>query len=242
MRKHLILNAVLVGFSMLGLTQAQTSGQAVIEKNDAAEVGAATVEQPLFDDDGGRVFIVRRAAGVLSNLRYHGGEVISQPRQYNIFLGIAWLDPSLRRRETIFSNLLSQPHIGLEQVSADGFGVKNIFLPSENQEQPFDFTNALTISDLQVQSALDEMFKMQAIQGPTANTIYMVFLPPGINAKLGSMIGGKHFTAYHNFFHSEQGEVHYVVVPFETEAKLAKQSAARALIEGAVNPKGNGWY
>ena len=67
-------------------------------------------------------------------------------------------------------------------------------------------------------------------------------LPPEISSTLGSMIGGKHFTAYHNFFHGEQGEVRHVVVPFEPQEKLAKQFAARALIETALNPTGNGWY
>lgn len=242
MQKHLLVNTVLVGFALAATAHAQASRPAVIEKNDAAEASSPSVEQSFFDDDGGRVFIVRRNAGAWGSLRYHGGEVISQPQQYNIFLGGAWSDSELRRREAAFSSLLSQTNKRAEQVTLDTYGVKNTFLPSENQEQPFDFSRDQSISDLRIQAALEAMLKTGAIQAPGPNTIYVVFLPPEISSTLGSMIGGKHFTAYHNFFHGEQGEVRYVVVPFEPQEKLTKQFAARALIETALNPTGNGWY
>jgi len=236
------VNAVLVGFALTATAHAQVSRPAVIEKNDAAEASPPSVEQPVFDDDGGRVFIVKRDPGARGSLHYHGGDVISQPQQYNIFLGGAWSDSELRRRKTAFSSLLSQTEKGAEQVTLDTYGVTNTFLPSQNQEQPFDFSRDQSISDLQIQAALEAMLKTGAIQGQTPNTIYVVFLPPGISSTLGSMIGGKHFSAYHNFFHGEQGEVRYVVVPFEPQEKLAKQVAARALIETVFNPTGNGWY
>src|SRR5713101_2171898 len=134
MTGRLTLTAVLAGLSLAGITQAQGTRQPVIDKNDAAEAASVTVEQPLFDDDGGRVFIVKRNAVALGPLRYHGGEVISEPQQYNIFLGSAWSDPSLRSRETGFLNLLSSTTKGNEQLSLDSYGVRNVFLPSVNQE------------------------------------------------------------------------------------------------------------
>jgi hypothetical protein len=242
MRKHLIFNAVLVGFFLAATAQAQPSRQLVIEKKDAAEASPAGTQQPFFDDDGGRVFIVRRNAGPLGSLRYHGGEVIAQPQQYNIFLGNAWSDTALRQREAAFSNLLLQANKGEEQVSYDSYGVRNVFWPSENQERPFAFSSDQTISDLGIQNALQEMLKAGDIQRTGPNTIYVVFLPPDISSRLGSMIGGKHFAAYHNFFHADQGKVHYVVVPFEPDVNLSKQVAARAVIDTALNPTGDGWY
>jgi hypothetical protein len=114
--------------------------------------------------------------------------------------------------------------------------VKNIYVPSESQEQPLDFSAGATVSDLQIRTALEEMFKAGTVRGPDADTTSVVFLPPGVNSKLGEMIGGKHFAAYHNFFHAEQGEARYVVVPFEPQVKLAGQTAARALVEAALHP------
>lgn len=225
---------------LAGAAGAQEPSRAVVGQG-GAEAGAA-VEQPLFDDDGGRVFVVRRDAGALAGLRYHGGEVIAEPRQYNIFLGGAWKEPGLRRREAGFSNLLSRAGAGAGQLSLDGYGVKNIYLPSESQEQPFDFSADRIISDLQIRAALEGMFRTGAIRGPDADTVYVVFLPPGVGSKLGEMLGGKHYAAYHNFFHAEQGEVRYAVVVFEPQSKVAVQPAARALIEAALNPTGGGWY
>jgi hypothetical protein len=99
-----------------------------------------------------------------------------------------------------------------------------------------------TVSDLQIRATLEEMFRTGAVRGPDADTVYVVFLPPGVGSKLGEMIGGKHYAAYHNFFHAEQGEVRYVVVPFEPQSKVAGRVAARALVEAALNPTGGGWY
>lgn len=223
---------------LAGVVAAQEPSRAVVGQGEA-EAGAA-VERPLFDDDGGRVFVVGRNAGALAGLRYHGGEVIAEPRQYNIFLGGAWSEPGLRRREAAFSNLLSQA--GADQLPLDGYGVRNVYAPSESREQPFDFPAGGTISDLQIRAALEKMFRSGAIHGPDADTVYVVFLPPGVGSKLGEMLGGKHYAAYHNFFHAELGEVRYAVVVFEPQSKVAVQTAARALVEAALNPTGGGWY
>lgn len=225
---------------LAGAVGAQEPSRAVAGQG-GAEAGAA-VEQPLFDDDGGRVFVVRRDGGALAGLRYHGGEVIAEPRQYNIFLGGAWSEPGLRRREATFSNLLSTAGAGADQLPLDGYGVRNVYAPSESREQAFDFPAGGTVSDLQVRAALEGMFRSGAIRGPDADTVYVVFLPPGVNSKLGEMLGGKHYAAYHNFFHAEQGEVRYAVVVFEPQSKQAGQAAARALLEAALNPTGGGWY
>jgi len=241
LRYHLLGTAVLT-VALVAVAQGQGSVGAVDKETDKNPAISDEAE-PVMDDDGGRVFIVRRNdANSIDGFRYHGGSVIAEPQQYNIFLGGVWLDPSLRRREAAFSGLLSQTEKGAEQATLERYGVKNTFLPSQNREQMFEFAKGETLPDLQVQRALDEMFKIGEIQGPTANAIYVIFLPPGITSTLGSMIGGKHFAAYHNFFHREQGEVHYVVVPFEPESKLAKEFVGRALIETAVNPSGDGWY
>ena len=225
---------------LAGVARAQEPSRAVVGQGEA-EAGAA-VEQPLFDDDGGRVFVVRRDAGAPTGLHYHGGEVIAEPRQYNIFLGGAWAEPGLRRREATLSNLLSREGAGVDQLPLDGYGVKNVYAPSESLEQAFDFPADRVISDLQIRAALEEMFRTGAIRGPDADTVYVVFLPPGVGSKLGEMLGGKHYAAYHNFFHAEQGEVRYAVVVFEPQSKLAGQAATRALVEAALNPIGDGWY
>src|SRR5215831_8782450 len=62
-------------------------------------------EQAVFDDDGGRVFIVRRQQRQLDNLSYHGGPIISEPRQYSIFMGGAWAGAAYAARKASLTDL-----------------------------------------------------------------------------------------------------------------------------------------
>jgi hypothetical protein len=242
MRRYRFLHALIIVLSMTAVARSQDEPRHAVGEQGAREGIAATrEEQAPFDDDGGRVFIVGRNAGARDGLRYHGGAVISAPRQCNIFLGSGWADRTLRGREKSFSDLL-QTSGGDAAQGLARYGVQNIFLPSQTIEQPFDFSTEQAISDLRIQSVLSEMFNAGTVQSPAPDAIYVVFLPPGVNSKLGSMIGGKHYAAYHNFFHAEQGEVHYVVVPFEPDVKTARSVAARAVGEAAMNPAGDGWY
>jgi hypothetical protein len=243
MRRYRFLHALIIVLTMTAVVRSQeVEPRHAVGDQGAREGTVATrEEQAPFDDDGGRVFIVKRDAGIQDGLRYHGGAVISAPRQYNIFLGSGWADRTLRGREKSFSNLLQTSGADAAQGLAR-YGVQNIFLPSQTIEQPFEFSPDWSVSDLRIQSVLAEMFSMGAVLSPSPDAIYVLFLPPGVNSKLGSMIGGKHYAAYHNFFHAEQGEVHYVVVPFEPDVKTARSVAARAVSEAAMNPAGDGWY
>jgi hypothetical protein len=86
------------------------------------------------------------------------------------------------------------------------------------------------------------MFENGTLGEPNPNVVYVLFLAPGIRSTLGSMIGGKHYAAYHNFFHLKGAEIHYAVVPFEADSATIQATAKRVLIEAAVNPAGSGWY
>src|SRR5215471_9255516 len=78
---------------------------------DSLDRGVAREEQAVFDDDGGRVFIVQRRLGQLDNLSYHGGPIISEPRQYSIFMGGAWAHAAYAARKTSLIDLMG----GLDQ-------------------------------------------------------------------------------------------------------------------------------
>ena len=72
------------------------------------------------------------------------------------------------------------------------------------------------------------------------NTIYVVFLPPGVQSTVGSAVGARDYLAYHSHFHSDYGEVHYVVVPFSADVQLEKRAAARSILETSLNQRGSG--
>src|SRR5262249_23110735 len=216
----------------------------------AAEVGAtespATIsnaatpikqEEIFRDDDGGRVFLVRRGDGPIDQLHNHGGEVIAKPELHNIFLGSAWKDSDKT------AAIQTLPASNDEQVRniLGRAGVGDLSLPSSWQDQPMDFGAENTISDMQVRAKLDAMFK-QSGASPRKDEIFVIYLPPGTLSKVGPLYGGKHYLAYHDHYFSESGRVNYVVVSFDSNAQRLQETIRRAEIEAVVNPIGNGWY
>jgi hypothetical protein len=98
------------------------------------------------------------------------------------------------------------------------------------------------VNDLTIQQKLSDLLKSKAIPTPTAGTVFVIFLAPGIQSTLGGLQGGVDYAAYHNFVNLEVGEIHYVVVPFHENADTHSAAATRAFAETALNPNGQGWF
>jgi hypothetical protein len=201
-----------------------------------SDAPASIKQEEIFrDDDGGRVFLVRRGDGPLDQSRNHGGEVIASPALHNIFLG-TWKDADKA------SATQTSPPTSDEQVRKflGQAGVGDLSLPSSWQDQPMDFPEN-KISDMQIRAQLDAMFKQSGIS-PKKDEIFVIYLPPGTLSKVGPLYGGKHYLGYHDHYFSEAGRVKYVVVPFDSNAQRLQETIRRAEIEAIVNPIGNGWY
>lgn len=208
----------------------------------ARRSGLKADEEKFFDDDGGRVFIVRRDRLALGSLKHYGGRVIAEPQTYQIFLGWEWSKQQFRSRRNSFDNLLAAPVDTNEVAQLNRLGVPGFSISSLSYEEPYDFGKESKISDLQAQAWLAEMLKQGTLPQPRENNIYIIFLPPDILSTLGQMIGGKHYLAYHNFFYADGGKVNYVVVPFEADAAQMQGTARRAVIETILNSDGSGWH
>lgn len=191
----------------------------------AASLWAGDRSVFLRDDDGGRAQVVKAGVGDNTNPAFHGGTVIQQPQQYSIFLGSGWADTGVREREAGLLNLGSRTASGGQSAIHEDFSAE----PAR-------------IGDLQVQHMLAEMIASRAIRQPARNTIYVVFLAPGVSATLDSKASGGEFVAYHNFFHLRGSVVRYVVVPFEPDGARHRAYAQRAFTQAANNPLGDGWY
>ena len=204
-------------------------------------------DSAVFDDDGGRVFIITRGqTRDISSLRFHGGEIISQPRQVSIFLGADWSDPQTRSREARLSGVLAGLDNSTEGAELGKRGVTRIEPSQIQYEQPWQFEQESggdqAVSDLQIQRVLSSLVDDRRIVSPDSDTIYTVFLSPELKSTLGALLGRKHYLAYHNFFHIEGAQIRYVVVPFEPNKKVSRSVVTQALIQAILNPTGNGWY
>jgi hypothetical protein len=234
------LSAAAATVATLDLATAPAPAPEVGATESSATISTAATsikqEEIFRDDDGGRVFLVRRGDGPLDQSHNHGGEIVARPELRNIFLG-TWQDNDKA------AIMQTSPATSDEQVR--GFlgrtGVGELSLPSSWQDQPKDFGGENNISDMQVRAGLDAMFK-QSGASPKKDDIFVIYLPPGTLSKVGPLYGGKHYLAYHDHYFSEAGRVNYVVVPFDSNAQRLQETIRRAEIEAIVNPVGNGWY
>ncbi len=204
----------------------------------------ASIDRPpepnfAFDDDGGKAQIVPADLSVAGPKTFHGGPVLASAQQVSIFLGAGWGDSQVRGRETSLLDVtasVGNPHVAeMKQHS-----IKT--LRAAPQIEDFTDLSQSKVNDLIIQQKLSDMLKNKAIPAPTAGTVYVIFLAPGIHSSLGGLQGGVDYAAYHNFVNLEAGEIHYVVVPFHENAATHNAAATRAFAETALNPNGQGWF
>jgi hypothetical protein len=120
-------------------------------------------------------------------------------------------------------------------------GVRNLYLPSSQQDEPIDFGTENKVSDMQIRANLGAMFKQEST-APREDDIFVIYLPSGTLSTVGSLYGGKHYLAYHDFYYTEGGRVNYVVIPFDSDAQRRQETIRCAVIEATPNPAGDGWY
>ncbi|MGZ4859430.1 MAG: hypothetical protein ACXV8M_07740, partial [Candidatus Angelobacter sp.] len=204
----------------------------------------ATVDRPaepnfVFDDDGGKAQIVPADFSIAGPKTFHGGPVLASAQQVSIFLGAGWSDAQFRSRESSLLDVTAA--VGSAHVAEmQKHNIKT--LRAAPQVEDFTDLSQSKVNDLTIQQKLSDLLKSKAVPAPTAGTVYMIFLAPGIQSTLGGHQGGVDYAAYHNFVNLEAGEIHYVVVPFHANADNHSAAATRAFAEAALNPNGQGWF
>jgi hypothetical protein len=204
----------------------------------------ASVDRPAepnfaFDDDGGKAQIVPVDFSVAGAKTFHGGPVLASAQQVSIFLGAGWGDSQIRSREASLVDVIASA--GNTQVAElKQHSIKT--LRAAPKLEDFSDLSQSKVNDLTIQQKLSDLLKSKAIPTPTADTVFVIFLAPGIQSSLGGLQGGLDYAAYHNFVNLEAGEIHYVVVPFLANADNHSAAATRAFAETALNPNGRGWF
>jgi hypothetical protein len=212
----------------------------------AANSQSATASSPdrpaesnmVFDDDGGKTQIVPADLSAAAEKKFHGGEVMTSVQQVSVFLGSAWGDRQVRTRETALLDLGATHAAHLAELKTRSVKLASA---APGVEDFVDLTKA-RVNDLTIQRKLADMLAAKVIPQPTPNTVYVIYLAPGINSTLGAHKGGADYAAYHNYVHLDAGEVRYVVVPFHQDTDHHGAAAARAFADTALNPNGMGWY
>jgi hypothetical protein len=184
------------------------------------------------DDDGGLTEIVPADPAAQGSRAAGAVPVMKSVQQVSIFLGAAWDDPQVRPRQTRLLDLVGSSERALAELQNGRVEI----VPAAPRVEDFSDPSDSPVNDLTIQHTLVEMLANHAIPVPAANTIYVVFLAPGITSNLGTSTAGTDYAAYHNLLHAEVGEVRYVVVPYHEDADRHNTAASRAFTDTAFNP------
>ena len=204
------------------------------QAQQTAEPLSPAYDRAVANEDGGQAFIIERSSRRLSSYGRPRKGTIAVPEQYSIFVGGQWQTSALRERQVKLQSLLANLADDAELLALQEIGIKNRFGPTAKVERP-DLA-LRSFSDLDIQRLLTAIFDSNALPGPSANRIYVVFLDPEIESTLGPLTGGKHFVAYHNVFRTGGAHTRYVVIPFQSDPARASHDALRSLVAAAVKP------
>jgi hypothetical protein len=180
---------------------------------------------PAARDEDDSIVQVLPTPAALSRARLHAEAEICHPREFAVFLGHGWSDNSNSSLKKALAR--SKPRIS---GPICGAGVRTEYMEKTLSNEPFPSA----LSDLQTQARLVDALQRGALQAPTDQTIYVVFLAPEIRSTLGSSVGGQDYFAYENHFHAFNGEIHYVVVPFDTDSMREVSNASRAVLRAII--------
>jgi len=193
-----------------------------------------------------------RIAPPNAKLTYRNGPLLTAVHVYTVFWGTQWASapsaqPLITGVNQFFHDILTSSLIDqLGEYSVPGktighgklLGSKTI---SANAPRG-------SITDSQVAARLKQWIKTGTVPKSTANTLYFIYLDPGVVSILGGSKSCQNFCGYHN----HTGSVYYAVMPYPTctgcLGGLALLDAltgtsSHELCEAITDPvPGSGWY
>lgn len=187
-------------------------------------------------DDDEQIQIVPVNLAAAGPKKYHGGAVMKSVGLVPIFLGKQWAENEVRARQTALVDVLTSDSAVSSELQSRAIKP----LPPSPSVDDFSDLGAATVNDLTIQHKLVDLLQSKAIPAPGTDTVYVMYLAPGVNSSIGASKAGTDYLAYHNVVNLEEGEVRYVVVPYNQDAAIQRAAAARACSDAAMNPRGIG--
>ncbi len=186
-------------------------------------------------------------------LTYRGGPLLSAVEVFTVFWGPAWTSsPQAELAQSVnefFDYVLTSAL--LDQLAEYGVQGKAIGHGQRIGSATIT-TPALgsSISDAAIQHALQqEITSNQAFPAPGPNSLYFMYMPPGVSVVQGGSRSCQAFCGYHNDI---GGIVFYAVMPFPgcagctgrlTALDAVTSTSSHELCEAITDPvPGQGWY
>ncbi len=186
-----------------------------------------------------------------ARLTYRGGPLLSAVEVFTVFWGSAWQGPQAKVMEKInefFKYLVCSPLLdqmaeyATHSTSIRHGSVTGTVAVSKSEPDA-------TVLDSALQAQLQAWIEDGTVSKPTANSLFFLYLPPGVTVDLRGRQSCSGFCGYHG---SIAGKIFYAVMPFpdcrgcvgglEVVDALTSVSS-HELCEAITDPiPGRGWY
>ena len=185
------------------------------------------------------------------NLTYRGGPLLTAVQVFTVFWGSAWQSAQAQLAQQLnqfFGYVLTSPlQDQMTEYNTAGATIGHGALAGTRTitaKSP-----ARSITDARIQAAIQSWIKAGTVPPATAETLYFVYLPPGVTVSMGGQKSCSAFCGYHE---SIGGKVFYAVMPFPGCSGCAgglatldalTSTSSHELYEAITDPiPGQGWY
>ena len=191
-------------------------------------------------------------APAAAKLTYRGGPLLTAVQVVTVFWGAAWSEAPQQAIATSLSDFLRfvVSSAYLDQLAEYSAPRQTIGRGSfEGTATLTDTAAGASVADAAIQQTLDQHVAGKSLPAPTPNSLYFVFLPPGVTVVAGKDKSCQVFCGYHD---RTAGGLSYAVVPSPDCAgclgglaplQALTSVASHELAEAVTDPvPGQGWY
>ena len=186
-----------------------------------------------------------------AQLTYRGGPLLPAVQVFTFFWGTAWEGPQaalVQQINQFFDFVLTSSL--LDQLGEYSVAGMSIVHGSRTGAVILSTDPPGTLADADIQALIQqEISNDSAVPQPTPNSLYFVFLPPGVTISLDGGTSCSNFCGYHSDINAQ---IFYAVMPYPdcagctgalSVANALTSTSSHELCEAITDPvSGQGWY
>jgi hypothetical protein len=214
----------------------------------AAPGDAVRIVPPKRSNETGTVAFGAPAAAT-PEMTYRGGPILKSVQVFTVFWGSAWQSQQSQLAQELnkfFDYIVKSPLVDqlkeYDKSIAHGAHVGTVTIAKPDPHKH--------LSDAALRHTLQqEISTNPAFPPPSPNTLYFIFLPPGVSLSMG---GGRSCMSFCGYHDNIQGQIFYAAIPFpgctgcafgNSALESATIVASHELGEAITDPiPGQGWY
>lgn len=206
---------------------------------------------PLRGEPRAAVPSLRLEAQPFANLTYRNGPLLTAVEIVSVFWGSDWNDaanrPMMQGLNSFFRWVVSSPY--MDQLGEYGVPGRAIGNGSFTGTVIVGDVVPASVTDSAIQQLVDRGVVQKTLPAGTPNSLYFVFVPPGVTVVAGKDESCQSFCGYHD---RTGGGLYYATVPYPgcagclsdlTPLDALTSVCSHELAEAVTDPvPGQGWY